>query len=577
MSAAAVLALLALIPAVLWDPSAEADTVKRTIALAAAVLLAPQAIRAARAPRHGLTLSTAGLAYLGFTIFAALSLTWGRVGGTATLGTWVAGAMFLWATASLPEVGARRAAGLFGAALGSASSLVACGQLVLGERGMGLHGGHGNPNWLGLSVATCMWLTGDLTLVRRSEGAKRWWLLALLLPIQGAGLVLSESRVAEVAIAMGALFAAIAATRGKPRWRAAILGAAAVTGGALVWVSSSVAGTGGGPPGGPLASSWSAAVQSFAGRRWIWGVTWDVVKDTAPWGAGLGGFEHAFSRAQGARLSQLPLSEAARQFENATTAHNDLLETTATLGLVGGALFVAMALLAARAFATAGRAALLGATMTWLICALGDSPLQKPACVLPLVLLLGACPDRRSIEARWRAAIPALGLAASAALLALSARSWIAMWKTTEARGALPADRARLAAAAVHIDPWSGDARFLLGVAEMERGNAAIAAGCFARSEALAPSTSAKVALGNALWISGDREGAIAAYKQALSAHPASVRAHANLASVLLEQGRIDEAEAHLRAARQLLPNHPQVASLAERIRRANVERESSN
>jgi tetratricopeptide (TPR) repeat protein len=82
------------------------------------------------------------------------------------------------------------------------------------------------------------------------------------------------------------------------------------------------------------------------------------------------------------------------------------------------------------------------------------------------------------------------------------------------------------------------------------------------------------VALGNAHLGTGALGPAIAAYQAALARHPGSFRGHANLAEALRRQGRLAEATQHLEVARRLLPGHPKLAELAERLTRDRQEAE---
>jgi cellulose synthase operon protein C len=60
-----------------------------------------------------------------------------------------------------------------------------------------------------------------------------------------------------------------------------------------------------------------------------------------------------------------------------------------------------------------------------------------------------------------------------------------------------------------------------------------------------------------------DLDGALAAYKQVLAAHPKAVGAHTATVAILTQQGMADEAKAQIQALKQVLPQHPETLFLS--------------
>jgi putative PEP-CTERM system TPR-repeat lipoprotein len=60
-----------------------------------------------------------------------------------------------------------------------------------------------------------------------------------------------------------------------------------------------------------------------------------------------------------------------------------------------------------------------------------------------------------------------------------------------------------------------------------------------------------------------DLDGALAAYKQVLAAHPKAVGAHTSTIAILSVQGKTAEAKAQIEALRKVLPNHPETLFFA--------------
>ncbi|MDX1432798.1 MAG: PA2778 family cysteine peptidase, partial [Gammaproteobacteria bacterium] len=103
--------------------------------------------------------------------------------------------------------------------------------------------------------------------------------------------------------------------------------------------------------------------------------------------------------------------------------------------------------------------------------------------------------------------------------------------------------------------PASADARgFVAAAAGLERGGRHAAA-ITAYETALAKwpdSFGARMGLGNARYAAGDLAGAEAAFREAVRRHPEAAPAFNNLAQVLADQGRYDEAHAAISRALEL-------------------------
>lgn len=548
---AALLAALAL--AVLaWDPRAPAADPKRTLGLLVAVTVLAAALARARAVRP----SRAALAFAAFVAWSGLTLLWGVPAGARDLGAWAAAAGLALA---LPAPDARRLAGAAAALGGSGAALLAIAQRLGGAKGIFVHGGQGNANWLGLLLALSLPLTLDLVRERRR-------LALAAASLQAVGLFLSHSRVAwaAAAISLGALLWLRPGV--ARRWRALAVAAALVAGAAAVALPAASS-----PRAAPAEGDDVPAPVALRGRLWIWRCSLDAALTALPVGAGLGGFGHAYLDAQGPRLAQLEPKAASRRFLNATTAHQDWLETLVDAGPIAPALLLAALILGARAARRDGWPEGAAALLAFAVCAAGDSPLRQPSVALLLGLTLAAAPDRAPrLPGR---ALAGAALAACAWLLALSAGGWLAARKLTAAKEAPPEVRASLLARAAKLDPRSGEIAVDQGLLALAEGDGEAARIALQRGRALLANVGTDVALGNAEVLLGKPERAVAAYEAALRRHPGSFRAHVNVIEPLLALSRLDEAERHRAAAAKLWPGHPRLAEMSDRIQRARVDR----
>ena len=257
-----------------------------------------------------------------FVALSALSLAWHGTPGGRDLATSVGAGALLAAACLRPRHEIAACARLVAVLVGGGAALGAVAQALAGARGLAIHGGQGNPNWLGLLLAVSLPLSVSFALRR----PRRPIALASVL-LQLSALVLAQSRTAWIALAAAGVVTLVAhpAASRTGRWLA--------IGGAMVLLAA-------------VASMVHAgAASSLAGRAWIWRLAARAAMDSFPFGAGVGAFPALFLEQQGQALAALPAGEAARRFVNATTAHSDWLETAVETGLpgviaLGGALAV---------------------------------------------------------------------------------------------------------------------------------------------------------------------------------------------------------------------------------------------
>jgi protein O-GlcNAc transferase len=87
------------------------------------------------------------------------------------------------------------------------------------------------------------------------------------------------------------------------------------------------------------------------------------------------------------------------------------------------------------------------------------------------------------------------------------------------------------------------------GLAHMKRREYAAAKQEFQKAIAIYLAGAGYVNLGTLLWLEGDREGAMTTYRAAIKANPRNELPYYNLANVLKEMGRVDEAVIYYRAS----------------------------
>lgn len=556
---AAALTLAALV----YDPRAEAAEPKRVLFLVIAAIAL--SIWLAR-PRLGAPLGWGARFGLLFVALSGLSLTWGLAPGARDLGTWCAALGGAVLARGFGAPSARQVVRLSALAIGGGASAVALVCAASGASGMQLHAGQGNPNWLGLLLAVTLPLSLDATLPTGS--ATRGW-RAVAITVSAAhvpALYLSHSRVGWFAAGVACTFLLAKASLRRPR-RAAL----AVAGSGLAAVAlllSFAAGTLGSKGDVPVA-------EALAGRAWIWRHSAQAALEAFPLGAGLGRFGHVYLDAQGRALAQLTPGQAARRFTHATTAHNEYLQVAAESGALT-ALALAAALLCAAGElwrrGWLGEASALGAC---LLTSLADSPLRQPAIAVLIGLLLGLpCARAAPCARRPAQALAALALLALTAFLLQDAtRAWLSTRQRTLARDADPRDHLARLAKSTRLDPASGAARFELGLARLQAGDARGALDELERADRSFADVGTRLAIGAAHLTLADGVGAERAFDRAKFWNFGSFRARLGRAEALFQQQRLDEAEREAASARKLMPGEPRGRALLDAIREAQMDR----
>jgi len=533
------------IAAMAYEPSAPAAAPKLTllllVGLGCVALSAPRWL--GRDAASTSPFSAPLIAWLLLCAWSALSLGWTRSPSSEVVELWLAAGAIAIALGGQQRATARTIAQLTATAIGGGSACVAIGAALLGARTGAFHGGHGNPNWLGLVLACNLPLQAELSWQLRKRGSRAQWPALLLLLACVVAIVMAASRTAWLALFVAALVIA------QGRWRLPIA-ALGSCGLALVWLMDS-----------PLLA--------WRGRLWIWQATLDVAIDRLPLGCGTGGFGSAFLDAQGTRLLGLGHEHAATKFVNATTAHGDWLQLLAEAGPLALALCLMALLLAAVELRRSWRAG-AATVLVVMVSALADTPLRLAGVVAPLLMVLACCKGldpRRSDRGLVFALL--LGLVVS---LPGACVRWLTHHRITVARRQDPVTRVAMLQRAAAAAPRSGQAALALGLATLETGAAREALVHLQHSRGLFANLGTDLAIGNAQLALGHNRAASEAYRRALARHPGFFRAHANLSEALRRAGRLDRAEHHLALARELQPYHPKLQQIAERLRRAQIE-----
>ncbi|MEZ4442759.1 MAG: tetratricopeptide repeat protein [Polyangiaceae bacterium] len=508
-----------------FDPgAANASTARWVLALALGVVLLALGIGAGTPLRLplGSVLALLVLGWLG------LSLAWSTqpADGAVEVASWLGVLLAGLGVAQLAE--RRRVVEATASVLVTVTAAIALGQWLAGARGIAVHGGLGNPNWLGISLMV------GLPLVTRRRVGWVVWGLGL------CALALSASRSAWLGAVVG--FPLLLPRRLRlPAWILGGVGAVAVIG-------------------------WSQD-GALEGRWWIWRHALAAWREAPLLGHGAGSFAPAWLAAQGRSLAALPLDEASHRFLFPRTAHEDWLELAVSGGAVALALGMAAGLGALasswRRF-RAGSASLLGLGVAML----GDAALHQPMAVLfASVILASGTPLRRG-----RAVAPLRLALVTAGALALPGLGlgWLAERRARAAAERPPDERVALLEAAHRLAPERAAITFELGLAELSLGDAEAALTYF--DAAPVPDVGRDVARGNALVALDRLEAAVASYRAALATHPASFAAHLNLAEALRRLGKLDEASHSLAQAAELQPHHPKLAPIRESLRRARIE-----
>jgi tetratricopeptide (TPR) repeat protein len=327
------------------------------------------------------------------------------------------------------------------------------------------------------------------------------------------------------------------------------------------------------------ASAHTAAATSVQGRIAIWRNTLVMIREHPVIGVGLGAHSLIYP-AYHRRAVVDPLFSSRVQLD---FAHDDYLQLTAELGLIGAALLAALGVSfvrpvrQARARAPAAEDGLLAAAATAAVAGLlTDALFSFPAyrALPPWLLALdaailallarGPAPARGFlIPARAMRQVLAGAAAVGGIALGVAASRWLRSDGHIEAarRAESKGDAARMAAeaaAAVALDPARGEAWFLLGTAKLGRGDADMAVRALQEAAARRPfDPNALANLGLARAQAGDRAGAVDALRRAAVVSPGEADVSYQLGLLLQERGDISGALESFRQAAAARPGDP--------------------
>jgi hypothetical protein len=464
--------------------------------------------------------------------------------------------------------------------------MLAIGSYFGGARGLAIAGGHGNANWLGLVLAIALPFAFE-AVVRARRRATRI-LAGVAVALELWALLMSHGRVAWVAtLAAGATMAGFGGwhARRSPRsvrGRADTRGSVALLAIGAVLLGASLAHA---APAISAASEHDGAFEApvglaLHGRWWIAKASWSAGLAHLPFGAGAGRFVAAYLEAQGRMLAALPLRAAAREFQNATTAHDDWLQAWVEQGVPGLALAIIgytatlIALVRMRWFAGIGAWIALG------VAGLGDSPLRQPAVMAMLAPLVATLPGRRmGPSAAWAVqrttALRGVLLACMVALLPELTRGWLGTRARVVAEATTGDARVTLQVRAARIDPRDPEILHAVAVSEAELGDGVAARRSFERAQSIEPNLGTAIALAELSRAEGDLSRCIDETTLALRWSPGSARAWALRATCHLERGELDAGGRALGAATEIRPHEPGVEELRIRLARLRFDEES--
>jgi hypothetical protein len=383
-------------------------------------------------------------------------------------------------------------------------------------------------------------------------------------------LYLSHSRVAWVACGAAAAFVVALSLRG---WGKRVAQASAA---AIVVLGLCAAG----PAHADERDAFSndvPAVQSLHGRVAIWRNALTAAREAAPFGAGLGSFAHAFHDAQGRALAKLTPNAAARAYTNATTAHEEYVQTAVESGVLCPAALIATLLLG---IVGASRERFFGGAGALVACAiasLGDSPLRQPAIVLLLALVLGTLrgPRTKKRAARsWQMFALLALLVACAWSFTRSARAWLGTRTYLASFAADPDARLRMLSRSERMDPSAGEPHFERGLLLLSAGDPLSALTELDVASERMTDTGIFCARGEAHLALEQDARAESDYRDALAWNAGSLRARVGLATSLHRQGKDDDAEANAKIAKRLSPGAPEVRDLLDAIRESRTDEE---
>jgi tetratricopeptide (TPR) repeat protein len=552
---APLLAVIAAASCLAYTSGASAGTTKRLVALAGTAVVLAVSLTSGAGRVAGT--NPAWLCGAGFVAWTALSAAWGAVGASSKLAIPLAALGLASVSASLGVERARRIAGFIALGVAAALALSVFATWAGGGRAFSLHAGQGNPNWAGLMLAVALPLAVSAPLPRGSERIRTAVRLGVGMMLSGA-ILITGSRTGMLSAFAGLTIVALGRVRNR-RWRVWALAGLVTLASALAFGTNATSG----------AEAARNAEHALRGRLWIHELTLRAASEHLPWGAGLGRFHEAFLAEQGRALAELSPAEAARRFQNATSAHQDFLEIALESGPVALVLFVCALILAFRQHFRLGFHAGAGSIAAFAMAALSDSPFRETPAPILIALVIAALPATSSLELpAHRACAFRAGLLASAGLLLPQAvGAFAASLAQSDALEAAPARRLELLRHACSLDPTNAALALELGAARLELGHTDAAVHDLQRAERLDPEVASAVALGNALLARDALSDAGAAYQRAIALNSGSFRARVGMAETLRRQGRFADAERHVSVAVALLPGDARARELLDRIR----------
>lgn len=554
------LAVIAAVSCLAYTSGASAGVTKRLVALAGAAVALSASLAFGATKSAGT--NPAWLCGTGFLAWTALSAAWGAGGALLKLAMPLAALGIGCVSASLGVERARRVAAFVALSVASTLALIVLATSLGGGRAFALHAGQGNPNWTGLMLAVALPLALSAPLPRWSDGTRAAVRLGAAIALLGA-LVITGSRTGVVAALAGLTIVALGDVRSR-RFRVCMVGLLVTLAIALVFGTNATGG----------AEATRSAEHALRGRLWIHELTARAALEHLPWGAGLGRFHEVFLVAQGRALGEFAPAEAARRFQNATTAHQDFFELSLESGPVALVLFAGALVLAFRQHLELGFHAGAGSIAAFATASLSDSPFRETPATILIALVLAALPGTHGLQAPVRRVFAfRIGLLASVGLLLPQAiGAFAASLAQSAALEATPARRLELLRYAQSLDPTNAALALELGAARLELGDTDAAVHDLQLAERLAPGVASAVALGNALLARDALNDAGTAYRRAIALNSGSFRARVGLAETLRRAGRFADAEPHAAVAVALLPGDARARELLDRIREQRTD-----
>ena len=567
--ASILLSILALVLPVWFLPASfESFLLPKTVLLATGALAA-LATRLAL-PRGGQPWGARSLAWAGFFCLLTLSYAaspWRAAGFEAyvlTAGFALAG---LAASLVLRREGA-------GTAARAASLAAAAASLWALWQGPGAPSTLGNPDFLASYLAGC----GPLlpALCARSKGWRAWaWAAAGALCF--AALISSGSRGAWLAAASIWLPSFALTWRGADKPRRKVLAALAVFCALFLVGSLAVKSQTSVFVRGRAAAALHTDTKAFSGRKLMWKVALEMVKDRPLLGQGPGGYHYRYLDFQARELARPEAARLGRYWTYTHTAHNIYLQLAADAGLLGLAAliliigFSARGWLAARGSSVPGallmRDALAAVALAFLVDGALGLTLQLPASSFLLALALNSAssadpeppadPSPSTPFLRWILAV--LILAAAIPLWRLQASDILIgrALKAVQAQEPARAEEALQKAAAAA--PMHARARFFQGNVLLMLGRPAEAVEPL--SEAMRRSSDPNIPYDLCLAYLG-QEDLVSARRwcsSSLKLKPVFPEAFATLGSISRREGQKKEAESWLRRSLETAPGNPAV------------------